>query len=177
MVTFLLSSVLLLGLIAIAIYFWQKPANTSQTTELPPPPSPEVQGLFSDFKLNGLRTDTATTPKQLPVEPKQIEPEDFEEALAAIRTFQESPNRNSTTKLLHVAAQTDDAKTYGRAIELVLMSWRDGSLSDISTKDLQALFGSEYWVLSSRTRTSGAGFVLKQTLSNANRELEGGNHN
>jgi hypothetical protein len=27
-------------------------------------------------------------------------------------------------------------------------------------------------VLSSRTRTSGAGFVLKQTLSSATRELE-----
>ena len=177
MVTFLLSSVLLLGLIAIAIYFWQKPANTSQTTELPPPPSPQVQGLFSDFKLNELRTGTETTPKQLPGELKQIDAQDFEEALAAIRGFQQSPNRNSTAKLLHVAALSDDAKNYGRAIELVLMSWRDGSLSDISAKDLQALLSSEYWVLSSRTRTSGAGFVLKETLSDANRALEGGNHN
>ena len=177
MVTFLLSSVLLLGLIAIAIYFWQKPANTSQTTELPPPPSPQVQGLFSDFKLNELRTETETTPNQLPGESKRIVAHDFEEALAAIRSFQQSPNRNSTAKLLHVAAQTDDAKNFGRAIELVLMSWRDGSLSDISAKDLQALFSSQYWMLSSRTRTSGAGFVLKQTLSNADRELEGGNHN
>jgi hypothetical protein len=175
MVTFLFISVLVVGLIAIAIYFWQKPANTSQTTELPPPQSPQVQGLFSDFKLNELRT--ATAPQQLPVGPKQIEREDFEEALVAIRNFQQSPDRNSTTKLLHVAALADDAKNYGRAIELVLMSWRDGSLSDISAKDLQTLFNSEYWVLSSRTRTSGAGFVLKQTLSNANRELEGGNHN
>jgi hypothetical protein len=83
----------------------------------------------------------------------------------------------SAAKLLHVAAQTDDAKTFGRAIELVLMSWRDHSLADVSAKDLQALFNSEYWVLSSRSRTSGAGFVLKQTLSDANRELEGTNHN
>jgi hypothetical protein len=83
----------------------------------------------------------------------------------------------TAAKLLHVAAQTDDAKTFGRAIELVLMSWRDHSLADVSAKDLQALFNSEYWVLSSRSRTSGAGFVLKQTLSDANRELEGTNHN
>ena len=175
MVTFLLSSVLLLGLIAIAIYFWQKPANTSQTTELPPPSSPQVQGLFSDFKLNELRS--ATVSKPVSEIDEQIDREDFENAVAAIRAFQQSPNRNSTTRLLHVAALSDDAKTYGRAIELVLMSWRDGSLSDIPAKDLQALFSSEYWVLSSRTRTSGAGFVLKETLSNANRELEGGNHN
>jgi hypothetical protein len=54
----------------------------------------------------------------------------------------------------------------------VLLSWRDGSLADLSAKDLQSLFNSEYWVLSSRTRTSGAGFVLKETLSSANRELQ-----
>jgi len=50
-------------------------------------------------------------------------------------------------------------------------------LKENSIADLQALFNSEYWVLSSRSRTSGAGFVLKQTLSDANRELEGTNHN
>ena len=179
MVTFLISSVLVIGLIAIAIYFWQKPANTSETIELPPAPG-QVRGLFSDFRVNEPRT--ATVSNQLPetthkVDGARVRQEDFEEAIAAIRTFQQSPDRISTAKLLHVAALTDDAKTFGRALELVLMSWRDRSLSDVSAKDLQALFNSEYWVLSSRTRTSGAGFVLKQTLSNANRELEGTNHN
>jgi len=175
MVTFLLTSVLLLGLIAIAIYFWQKPANTSQTIELPPPSSPQVQGLFSDFKLNELRA--APVSKPVSEIDEQIDREDFENAVAAIRDFQQSPNKKSTTRLLHVAALSDDAKTYGRAIELVLMSWRDRTLSDISAKDLQALFNSEYWELSSHTRTSGAGFVLKQTLAQANREIEGTNHN
>jgi hypothetical protein len=178
MVTFLITSVLLLGLVAIAIYYWQKPANTSHTIELPPPP-PQGQGLFSDFTINELRPGTA--PNQLPENPaevdRQADKDDFEQAIAAIRAFQQSPDRNSTTKLLHVAALTDNAKTFGRAVELVLMSWRDGSLSDISPQDLQTLFNSEYWVLSSRTRTSGAGFVLKQTLANANRELEATNHN
>ncbi|HET8782605.1 MAG TPA: hypothetical protein VFM63_09315 [Pyrinomonadaceae bacterium] len=174
MVTFLISSVLVLGLIAIAIYFWQKPANTSQTAELNPLSQPKVQGLFSDFALNEPRPPTLN---QLPETTHKVDQEDFEEAIAAIRSFQESPDRSSTTRLLHVAASTDDAKTFGRAIELVLMSWRDRSLSDVSAKDLQALFNSEYWVLSSRTRTSGAGFVLKQTLSEANHELESGNHN
>ena len=173
MVTFLVTSVLVVGLIAIAIYLWQKPANQTETIQLPPPSSPQVQGLFSDFKLNELRA--ATVSKPVSEIDEQIDREDFENAIAAIRAFQQYPNRNSTARLLHVAALSDDAKTYGRAIELVLMSWRDGSLSDISARDLQALFSSEYWVLSSRTRTSGPGFVLKETLSNANRELEGTN--
>lgn len=171
MVTFLITAVLLLGLVAIAIYFWQKPANPTQTIELPPQ---QPQGLFSNFSLNELRPTTAIQPKE---EAHKIDREDFEQAIAAIRSFQQSPDRTSTAKLLHVAALTDDAKTYGRAIELVLLSWRDRSLSDISAKDLQTLLNSEYWVLSSRSRTSGEGFVLKQTLSNANRELEGTNHN
>ncbi|HEU4833895.1 MAG TPA: hypothetical protein VFS90_05765 [Pyrinomonadaceae bacterium] len=172
MVPLLFTSVLVLGLLAIAIYFWQKPANTSQTTELPLPRD-EARGLFSDFRVNQLRPPTDD---QLSEKGPQVTTETFQEAIAAIKAFQESPNRSSTTNLLHVAALSDNAKNYGRAIELVLLSWRDGSLSDLSARELQSLFNSEYWVLSSRTRTSGAGFVLKETLAHANRELESTNN-
>ena len=170
MVTLLISLVLVLGLVAIAIYFWQKPANTSQTIIQ----QQQLRGLFSDFRLNELRTP-AETP--LPETTAKVDRETFEQAIEAIRIWQKSPNRESTTKLLHVAALSDNAKNYGRAIELVLMSWREGSLTGVSAKELQSLFNSEYWVLSSRTRISGAGFVLKRTLSNANRELESANNN
>jgi hypothetical protein len=170
MVTFLFTSVFVLGLLAIAIYFWQKPANRSETIGLPPLPE-ERRGLFSDFRVNELRPPTE---KQLAEGPK-VDAESFQEAIKAIKAFQESPNRTTTTNLLHIAALADDAKNYGRAVELVLMSWRDGTLSGVAAHELQALFNSEYWVLSSRTRTSGAGFVLKETLSSANRELESNN--
>ena len=171
MVTLLCSSVFVLGLLAIAIYFWQKPANRSETIGLPPLPE-ERRGLFSDVRVNQLRPQTEN---QLAEGPK-VDAETFQEAIKAIKAFQESPNRTTTTNLLHIAALADDAKNYGRAVELVLMSWRDGSLSDLSAHELQALFNSQYWVLSSRTRTSGAGFVLKETLSSANRELESTNN-
>lgn len=169
MVTLLISSVLFLGLLAIAFYFWQKPAKTSQTIELPLPHQ-QLSGLFSDFRLNELRTPTE------PPVPEKVDRETFEQAIEAIRAFQQSPNRSSTAKLLHIAALSDNAKNYGRAIELVLMSWRDGSLTDLSASEIQSLFNSEYWVLSSQTRISGAGFVLKRTLANANRELESANN-
>jgi hypothetical protein len=174
MVTFLFTSVFVLGLIAIAIYFWQKPAKTSQTIEFPLPPQ-QQRGLFSDFRVNQL---TSPTEDRLPEDVPEVdtaqtdESKAFEEAIEAIRVWEQSPNRSSTAKMLHVAALSDNAKTYGEAIELVLRSWRDGSLTDLSARELQALFNSEYWVLSSKARTSGVGFVLKQTLSNANRELE-----
>jgi hypothetical protein len=169
MVTFLLTSVLILGLIVIAIYFWQKPVNSSQSSiELP---LPQSRGLFSDFHINQLRAPADEQPKEAKVDSKT-----FEEAIQAIRDFQQAPDRSATTKLLHIAALTDNAKTYERAIELVLMSWRDGSLADLPAVELQALINSEYWVLSSATRSSGAGFVLKRTLSTANRELESSNN-
>ena len=172
MVTLLISSVLVLGLVAIAVYFWQKPANTSETTDLELPAQPP-SGLFSDFRLNQLRAP-AETP--LPETTAKVDKETFEQAVEAIRAWQQSPNRQSTAKLLHVAALSDNAKNYERAIELVLMSWRDGSLTDLSAQELQSLINSEYWVLSSRTRITGAGFVLKRTLANANRELEATNN-
>jgi hypothetical protein len=172
MVPLLFTSVLVLGLLAIAIYFWQKPANTSQTTALHLPPE-EPRGLFSDFRINQLRPPTED---QLSEKGPKVDAETFHQAIAAIKAFQESPNRTSTTNLLHAAALSDNAKNYDRAIELVLLSYRDGSLSDLSARELQELFNSEYWVLSSHTRTSGAGFVLKSTLSRANRELESTNN-
>ena len=170
MVLLLFTSVLVLGLLAIAIYFWQKPANISQTIELPPE---KPRGLFSDFRVNQLRPPTDDQPAGK--DPK-VDTETFQQAIAAIKAFQKSPDRNSTAQLLHAAALSDNAKNYGRAIELVLLSWRDGSLSDLSPGELQSLFNSEYWVLSSQTRISGAGFVLKETLSSANRELESTNN-
>lgn len=165
MVTLLISSVLVLGLILIAIYFWQKPADSS-TAELPLPPAPST--LFPEFRVNELISAPENPAPQLET---KVDRETFEQAIAAIREYQKSPNRNSTAKLLHAAALSDNAKNYERAIELVLLSWRDGSLADLSAQELQSLLNSEYWVLSSRTRTSGAGFVLKQTLSHANREI------
>jgi len=164
MVTLLLTSVLILGLVAIAIYYWQKPAKSSQTIDLP---LPQSRGLFSDFRVNQLRVPTDERSAET-----KVDNETFDDAIQAIRAFQQSPDRSSTTKLLHIAALSDDAKNYGRAIELALMSWRDGSLADLSAVELQALINSEYWVLSSNTRSSGAGFVLKRTLSTANNELQ-----
>jgi hypothetical protein len=168
MVTLLLTSAVLLGFVAIFIYYLQRSVKSSQTSELPLPPPPPPNGLFSDFRINQLRDPTNEPQAEAKVDDSQA----FEEAIQAIRDFQKSPDRSSTTKLLHIAALTDNAKNYERAIELVLMSWRDGSLADLSAVELQTLINSEYWVLSSRTRSSGAGFVLKRTLSTANSELE-----
>ena len=165
MVTFLITSVLLVGLVAIAIYFWQKPANTSQTIELPPPPE-HGHGLFAE-----LPAEEPELPSPAPV-PVALPNKTTAEAEALIGAFPASPDRNSTVRMLHTAALSDDAAVYQKAVEAALRAWREQRLNDVSAPDLQALFTSEFWVLSSDTRSSGAGFVLKRALASARRELE-----
>ena len=215
MVTLLITSVFVFGLLAIAIYFWQKAANTSQPIELPIPPQPA--GLFSDFKPAELPS-TAEDPKKAIIESASKGDKDalaqanalhdatlYEEVLnlfvaqsdsepkllslvshvtrndlpvtkalaqKSLDYWKNSPDKHSTAKMLHLAALSDDAETYRQAVEIALKSWRNGRLPDVSALELQSLINGEFWVLSSNTRSSGAGFVLKRTLATAKRELE-----
>jgi hypothetical protein len=91
---------------------------------------------------------------------------------AVLASWKAAPDRGSTTRALHLAALTDDPDIYRGAVESALQMWRAGKLGDISAIELRALFDGEFWVLSSRSRSSGAGFVLKRTLDGARRELE-----
>jgi hypothetical protein len=215
MVTLLITSVFVLGLLAIAIYFWQKAANTSQTIELPLPPPPA--GLFSDFKPAELPSPIEDSKKSLLENAAKGDKSVLEQAhelndaalynevldifvaeidsapkllslvshvtrnelpitkaLAqkSVDYWKDSLDRHSTAKMLHIAALSDDAETYRQAVEVVLNSWRDGKLQDLSAVELQSLITGEFWLLSSNTRSSGAGFVLKRTLATAKRELE-----
>jgi hypothetical protein len=211
MVTLFITSVLILGLVAIALYFWQKPANT-ETIDLPPTTMPRA--LFSDShsveittpepdghedllarakggdlsaldeaKENSNYNEILNTLVSQSSEPnllrlasyisRQNLPVNQALAEAMIQSWQVSPDRNTTAKMLHFAALSDDAETYRKAVELAFSLWRDGKLPDVSASELQALFTGEFWVLSSGVRSSGSGFVLKRTLSSARRELEG----
>ena len=175
MVTFLITSFLVLGFIAIAIYFWQRTTPNTETYELPPPPA---TGLFPNEPLEGADgTNELLTAKQ--IEPQEDEAElraRKDELNAFIESWRVSPDRKSTANMLHLAAAADDADTYREAVEVALSVWQRGGIPDLSAAELQNLFNSEFWLLSSRTRSSGAGFVLKQTLSRASRELERANN-
>ena len=116
----------------------------------------------SDAKLLSLMSYVATN--ELPV--------NVDLATAVLASWQKSPDRSGTSKALHFAALSDDADVYQGAVEQALQFWREGKLSDVSAIELRALCDGEFWILSSRTRSSGAGFVLKRTLDSARRELE-----
>ncbi|HXM34694.1 MAG TPA: hypothetical protein VN920_05875 [Pyrinomonadaceae bacterium] len=223
MVTLLFTSVFIIGILAVALYFWQKPSKSSDRTSLPPQPVPP-RGLFSESVMTdsvssslvaasdnresqrSLLRERARGADQSALEKAQAlgDKEFYNEILnllvaavdseasllvlvsyvarnelpvnnhlaqAVLASWQKTPDRSSTTKTLHIAAMADDAELYRSAVEAVLKSWRAGQLVDVSPLELKALFDGEFWVLSSGTRNSGAGFVLKRTLANARREL------
>ena len=215
MVTLLITSIIILGLVAIGIYYWQKPVTQNPSNELPPTTSPRA--LFSGEQLAAELPSTETNGHEIDwrsrlsdgnlsvlVEVKTLE--GYSEALdvavsqvasepqllklasfvatnelkvnqklaeAIMRSWEAKPNGQSTAKMLHFAALSDDAALYQKAVEKTLSFWREGKLADISAIELQALLNGEYWLLSSRVRSSGQGFVLKRTLSSARCELEG----
>jgi len=225
MVTFLITTFFILALLAIAIYFWQKPASSIETNALLPPPG---RGLFIDGTHHGQElvrldadlqatadalahrteliaratagensilqearnTDNAelyddvlnllvagadSDPKLLSLVSfvtRQELPVNKRLAERVIDSYKTAPDRNSTAKMLHVAALADDAAVYQRAVEASLKLWRDGQLSEISPQELRSILEGEFWILSSPTRSSGSGFLLKQALAGARRELD-----
>ncbi len=88
-----------------------------------------------------------------------------------IEIFKNSPNKKTALQMLHIAALADDAALYEKTIELALDFWKKGLLPQFPAKELLALVESEYWLLSSVAKRSGAGFVLKERLARLRREL------
>jgi hypothetical protein len=223
MVTFLITSFLILGFFIVVVYLWQKPRASVESHELAP--APEPRGLFSaeqsnplielaaedqEQKLAGIlrranEGDTnalkdahlerepafygavldalvnhATTEPQLlslvSCVTRSELPVNTALARAIFNSWQRSPDRSSTTKALHVVALANDASLYTEAVESAMACWREGKLPDITPEELQALLEGEFWLLSSNTRSSGAGFLLKRALASARRELETSAH-
>jgi hypothetical protein len=88
-----------------------------------------------------------------------------------IESWKNSPDRNSTAKMLHVAALADDASIYQSAIATAYQFWRDRRLTGISANELRQLIESEFWILTPSVRSSGAGFMLKRKLAALRRQL------
>jgi hypothetical protein len=79
--------------------------------------------------------------------------------------------RALTPEVLHVAALSGDASVYEKTIVAVLRLRREGRIA-LPAGDLRSLIESHYWTLAPEARSSGAGFVLKQTLADARRSLQ-----
>ena len=92
-------------------------------------------------------------------------------AAAVIEVWKRAPDKRALAVMLHLAALADDAATYQRAVETVMLWWREGRVPRLSAEELQALVESHYWVLAPEARRSGAGYFLKRMLASVRREL------
>lgn len=92
-------------------------------------------------------------------------------ASAALEDFEREPARSRVPAVLRVAALSDDAAAFERAMTAVLRARLEERLDDSDGDELRALFDAEYWLLSSEARRSGAGFQLKQKLAQVRRSL------
>lgn len=227
MVTFLITSLVIIGFLVVAIYFWQKPATYRETPLLPPA---NPRGLFSGdiVEDEGSRQEDVLPTKlllqrQVQLRTRAMEgdktvlkeagegahPELYKELLDSlvaaadsepkllglisyvtshslhvnrnlaerfIQSWRSTPDRDSTTKMLHVAALSDDAEIYNVAVEEAVRAWRQRHITGMSGLELRAVLDGEFWILSTRTRNSGPGFLLKRTLANARRELDAANN-
>jgi hypothetical protein len=85
--------------------------------------------------------------------------------------WQNFPDNKSTAQMLHIVALSDDAALLQQATEMIFDSWKKGLLPKLTATDFLALTESEYWVLASEARRSGAGFILKNSLAELRRRL------
>lgn len=87
------------------------------------------------------------------------------------RILEDAPDAATTARALHLAASSDDADEFSRAMETTVGLWREGKMPALSAEDLRGLIESEFWVLSAQARASGAAFVLKQKIAALRDEL------
>lgn len=88
-----------------------------------------------------------------------------------IALWEAAPDRRSTVEMMHIAALSDDAVAYQRALELIIAHWQRGELKEFSPDELIELFESQFWILAPEARLGGAGFALKRRLAGVRREL------
>src|SRR5262249_40844951 len=88
-----------------------------------------------------------------------------------IDEFKTTPDKKTLARMLHLAALSDDAALFEKSLVTAFDFWEKGNVADLSANQLLTLWKSEYWVLASEARRSGAGFALKDSLSRIRRNL------
>ena len=88
-----------------------------------------------------------------------------------IKFWKLAPDRRSTIEMIHIAALSDDADTYGKAIKMALEAWQNGKLSGFRPEELITLIEGQYWELASEARSGGAGYSLKRQIADVRRDL------
>jgi len=88
-----------------------------------------------------------------------------------IERWSESPDQLSFAGALHLAASSDDATVYRRAVEVALRLFGEGRLPRVTAEKFLATAESAYWLIEAEARNSGSSFLLKKVIADVRREL------
>lgn len=92
-------------------------------------------------------------------------------AATMVELWGEAPGRSSLARMLHLAALSDDAEVFKRAVEVALKLFGEGRLPRVSAEDFLATVESAYWLIEAEVRSSGSGFLLKRLIVDVRRGL------
>jgi hypothetical protein len=92
-------------------------------------------------------------------------------AVMMIERWSEASDRFSFVGAIHLAALSDDAAVFKRAVEVAARLFSEGRLPRISAEDFLATVESSYWLIEAEVRSSGSGFLLKRLIVDVRREL------
>jgi hypothetical protein len=82
-----------------------------------------------------------------------------------------APGRSSLVRALHLAALSDDAAVFKRAVETASNLFGEGRLPQVSAEDFLAAVEGAYWLIGAEVRNSGSGFLLKRLIADVRRGL------
>jgi hypothetical protein len=88
-----------------------------------------------------------------------------------IERWSETPDRLSFVGSLHLAALSDDAAVFKRAVDVALKLFCEGRLPRVSPKKFLATVESAYWLIDAEAPRTGSGFLLKRLIADVRREL------
>ncbi len=92
-------------------------------------------------------------------------------AAMMIGQYRQRLDQRSLADMLYLAALSDDAAVFERAVETARERFRLGRIPRLSPRDFVATVECGYWLISAETRYSGSGFILKQLIAGVRREL------
>ncbi len=92
-------------------------------------------------------------------------------AAMMIERLSEAPDQSSLVCALYLAALSDDAAVFKRAVEVASRLFSEGRLTRVSAEDFLATVESAYWLIEAEVRSSGSGFLLKRLIVDVRREL------
>jgi hypothetical protein len=92
-------------------------------------------------------------------------------AAIMIERLSAAPDQSSLACMLHLAALSDDAAVFKRAVEVALNLFGEGRLPGLSAGEFLAAVESAYWLIEAEVRSSGSGFLLKRLIVDVRRRL------